>query len=133
MWHQLSIDIPLNLPDTPLPSLSGAVLQTIVINALRLDHNWKKREPNVKCVQVTEDLKNATIVQLQLLGNGHVLILSRWPNYDELCACRLLSQARVGLKSIPMIQFAAATHSGNCGATIVFLCNDEYVFAQGIS
>ena len=131
MWHQLSIDIPLSLPsDSPLSSLSGAVLHPIVINALRLDHNWRKREPNVKCVQLTEDLKNATIVQLQLLGNGHVLILSRWPNYDELCACCLRTRACVGLKSIPMIQFAATTRSSNCGATIVFLCNDGYVFTM---
>lgn len=130
MWHHLSIDFPLATPpDSPVPALSGSALLSIVIRALRLDNNWTKREPFVRCAQITKDLKNATIVQVQLLGQRHVLVLSRWPSYDELCACRLDekpdSRTSVGLKVIPVIQFAAATRSRNDDATVVFLSNNE--------
>ena len=70
-------------------------------------------------------------MQLQLLGKRHVLILSRWPNYDEMTAWCLDelpdSRTHVGLRVIPVIQFAAATRTRDYGATVVFLNNDECV------
>jgi hypothetical protein len=43
IWQQLKIDLPLNIPpDVDINSLSGVELQQIVIDALRLEHNWRK-------------------------------------------------------------------------------------------
>ncbi|KAK2463399.1 hypothetical protein APHAL10511_004485 [Amanita phalloides] len=77
-------------------------------------------------------------MQLQLLGRTHVLILSRWPSYDELSAWRLDelpdSRTYVGMKVIiPMIQFAATTRVRDCDATVVFLSNNEAVSIYSLS
>ena len=117
--------------------MSGSALLTIVILALRLDNNWRRRDPDVRCTQITNALKNATIMQLQLLGRRHVLILSRWPNYDELSAWCLDEQPDsrtcVGLKVIPVIQFAAAMRARNYDASVVFLSNNEAVSVYSLS
>lgn len=126
VWHRLSIDMP--PVNHPITSLSGAALRHTVISALRLDHNWRKRSPRVGCINIRKNLKDASIMQLQLLGNRHVLVLSRWPDHDELSVWTLnhsLDSRRY--RSIPMIQFAAVTASGNCEATVVALCNNQEV------
>ncbi|KAF8638300.1 hypothetical protein AX17_002320 [Amanita inopinata Kibby_2008] len=138
VWHHLSIDLPLDIPpDHPVASLSGPVLQPIVIRALRLDNNWRKREPQLKCSQICSNLESATVMQMQLIGKSYILVLSRWPSYDELSLSSLdeplKARPYAALKTTPLIQFAAALQTDSSSGTLAFLRSDDAISVYDLS
>ncbi|KAF8896375.1 hypothetical protein BD779DRAFT_1495567 [Infundibulicybe gibba] len=83
IWHQLKIDIPLDIPsDGDIHSLSGVHCQRLVIDALRLDHNWRKPVSKIKGLVRIEN--GGIISQTQLLGHKWLVTLSRAPSNTHL-------------------------------------------------
>ncbi|PFH52966.1 hypothetical protein AMATHDRAFT_1698 [Amanita thiersii Skay4041] len=136
VWHRISIDVPIDiLPDVNIVSLPSSILQPIIIKALRLDDNWRKREPDVRYIMLSPVWvlnQSATIGQLQFIGKNHVLSLSRCYHHHELSFWSLeqplCTQPNLTIRTMPMIRFSVTMFSGDSNGVIVFLGRDEKLY-----
>ncbi|TFK40343.1 hypothetical protein BDQ12DRAFT_680778 [Crucibulum laeve] len=78
VWHQLKVDLPLDLPAIPeldVNAVPAATLQRSIMNALRLDDNWRRRQP---CLKNMWKIPNSELIyQAQFVGTKLLVILSR--------------------------------------------------------
>ncbi|KAF9003930.1 hypothetical protein BDQ17DRAFT_1355147 [Cyathus striatus] len=78
-WHNFNVDLPLDLPDVDIISLPGSVIHKSVVNALRLEHNWRKRGSKIR--RLISILQTGEIVlQTRLLERKWIIVLSRAPD-----------------------------------------------------
>ncbi|KAH9928306.1 uncharacterized protein B0H18DRAFT_254307 [Fomitopsis serialis] len=78
LWHRIvqRIDIPLDLPpDTPLSALAHYELQPIVLKALRLEANWRRRPPRLKTLRLLpRDTQGQYVDQMHFVQGGRWLL-----------------------------------------------------------
>ncbi|KAJ7066938.1 hypothetical protein C8F01DRAFT_1119681 [Mycena amicta] len=78
LWHQLLLPetLPLNLDYADLNQLSAATLQKATRDALRLDNNWRRRNPQIR--QMTR-ISMENVSQMLFLGSELLVVLRRSP------------------------------------------------------
>lgn len=76
LWHDLRFDLPLDLQS--VDTASQHLLQKSAVRALRLHHNWCRKNPAIKRLVY---IPNTDIVnQLQFVGQDYVAALSQSGN-----------------------------------------------------
>lgn len=130
MWHQLKVDLPLDLPPNgDTNSLSSTQLQSTVIRALRLEHSWRKVSPVRKLTRVLHAYGNI-VYQMQLLGSHWLVTLSRVAKSVNLSIWYLgdLNGREVDrIASLDMLgvsQFSAALQKGGNKIIMAVLSSD---------
>jgi hypothetical protein len=81
LWHRIvpTVRIPLGIPaDVDINSLSGAELQKIVIQAIRLERNWKKPTSHItRVTPVLQETTNVPIDEMRLLPGARWLVTAQ--------------------------------------------------------
>ncbi|KAF7312289.1 F-box domain-containing protein [Mycena indigotica] len=117
LWHQVlsrQTDLPLNIdPYVDAAELSAPILQKATRDALRIDNNWKRHNPQIRQMTRIGDIEN--ILQMQLLGSQYLVILRR--HLPSLSVWRVIAKravlcARTDLEdSTTPLRFAASLDS----------------------
>ncbi|KAF8206451.1 hypothetical protein K438DRAFT_475732 [Mycena galopus ATCC 62051] len=80
LWHQILVANHLPLDTEPYVDrthLPGPTLQAIVTRALRVDHNWRKPNPQIR--EITRFGNLDKVSQMQFVGSGWFVVLCRSP------------------------------------------------------
>ncbi|KAF7330560.1 F-box domain-containing protein [Mycena venus] len=79
LWHRIldSCRLPLDIPYVDPNHLPGPTLQAIVTRALRVDHNWRRPNPQIRKMTRLGDLDN--VLQMQFIGSDWLVVLRRAP------------------------------------------------------
>ncbi|KAH7907701.1 hypothetical protein BJ138DRAFT_1128969 [Hygrophoropsis aurantiaca] len=91
LWHKLirTCNLPLDIPLGADPAtLSGQELQAIVVNALKLDHNWRKPDAYIRRAIPIVCSEASYVDNIYLLPGGKWLITTHRTtsdNYDGQC------------------------------------------------
>lgn len=79
VWHGLEFDVPLDLlPSAASTSHPAHLLKQSAVRALRLDHNWRHREPKIR--RLTRIPHTDIVHQLQFVGPSYLVGLSQSGN-----------------------------------------------------
>ncbi|KAH7904039.1 hypothetical protein BJ138DRAFT_1186932 [Hygrophoropsis aurantiaca] len=81
LWHRLvrTCNLPLDIPlGADSATLSGQELQAIVVNALKLDHNWRKPDAYIqRAILIIPDANASPVDSMYLLPGGKWLITTQ--------------------------------------------------------
>ena len=72
----MKVDLPLNL-DYKVQSLPGQQVQRGIIDALRLDHNWRHDVPCIRQCRMLPVSDDGLILKMQLVTPSYLVCLSR--------------------------------------------------------
>lgn len=79
MWHNIALDIPLELSAVgachDIRHLSGSHIKRLVLDALRLDENWRKEDPKIRRIRRIDI--GDPVIQMQPLGRQWVVTLTK--------------------------------------------------------
>ncbi|TFK72888.1 hypothetical protein BDN72DRAFT_894340 [Pluteus cervinus] len=125
VWHQMRVDLPLDLPLHGCPrALAASQLQEVTMKALQLDHNWSQPISRIK--QLTQILHGGIVSQMQHLGPNWLVTLSRYTTSTRLCVwcLRKLSKAyKIASFDVlsETIGFSASINSGSGDTAFIAL------------
>ncbi|KAJ7475825.1 hypothetical protein FB451DRAFT_1244898 [Mycena latifolia] len=129
LWHRLlsSSDLPLDIaPYIDRNDLPGVALQAIVTRALRVDHNWRRHDPQIK--QLMRLVNVDHVCQMQFIGSDWLAILRRSPVAASLAVWRVgdtkqpyrAASLDIPASSVPL-KFSATMQKGCREVLIAFI------------
>ncbi|KAH7903229.1 hypothetical protein BJ138DRAFT_1184539 [Hygrophoropsis aurantiaca] len=82
LWHKLvrTCNLPLGIPlGADSATLSGQELQAIVVNALKLDHNWRNPDAHIqRAIPIIPDANTSPVDSMHLLPGGKWLFTTHF-------------------------------------------------------
>lgn len=113
VWRALHFDVPLDLPSSTSSHPAHLIKQSAV-RALRLDQNWRKKEPAIK--RLTHIPHTDIVDQLQFVGHEYIVGLSTAGNLATYVSLwhTGASVTRVARIEVPNVGKFAASQQDGC-------------------